>query len=131
MKKKPTEYDLNIIAALSKIQTPILGVDGRKFYFREMIRKETGFEHIANKKHRLKIRDVESIPEILKHPKAWHSDPDNPIFRNYYGIRKGKDSDTFIKIVTSPVKGKRDEEEIIVTIYPTKTIKKQIARKKK
>lgn len=51
------------------------------------------------------------------------SDPENKIFRNYYGIRQGKDSNTFIKIVTSPVKGKRYEEEVIVTICPTKTIK--------
>ena len=38
-------------------------------------------------------------------------------------VRKGNQKDSMIKIVTSPVKGKREKEEIIVTIYPAKGIK--------
>lgn len=116
-------YDQHIVDALLKLKMPIVGVDGRKFYLRDMARNESGIKHIAKKSHRLKVRDIESVPNILKHPKLWCSDPDNKIYRNYYGIRKGDDSNTFLKIVTSPVKGKRDEEEMIVTIFPTKSIK--------
>ena len=122
-KKKLTEYDENIIAALSKIDVPIIGVNGIKFYFREKTRKESGFEHIANKKHRLKVRDIECIPEILRHPKKICEDSSNPIYKNYYGIRKGRESNLLLKIVTSPVKGRREIEQIIVTIYPVKYIK--------
>ena len=123
MKKQLREYDENIIAALQKIKTPIIGVGGRKFYFRPKARNETGFEHIANKKHRLKVRDINEIVNILRHPVYWTEDRHNPIYRTYYGIQKKKDSKTFIKIVTSPVKGKRNEEEIIITVYPVKNIK--------
>lgn len=117
------KYDVHIIEALKKMKMPIVGFQGRKFFFRDISRKESGIEHIAKKSHRLKVRDIESIPQILKHPKVCCQDPQNKIYRNYYGIRKTNDSNTLLKIVTSPVKNKREEEEIIITIYPTKSIK--------
>ncbi len=102
---------------------PIVGHLGRKFYLRSYARKESGIEHIAKKTHRLKVRDIEGIPKILMHPKICCSDPDNKLYRNYYGIRQGDDNQTLLKIVTSPVKGKREFEETIITIFPTKFIK--------
>lgn len=122
-KKKPGDYDEHIVAALLKLDNPIIGKGGRKFYIRDKARDESGLEHIAVKRHRLKVRDIETIVKILRHPVYMCEDPTNHIYRNYYGIRKGKDSGSFLKIVTSPVKGKRGEEEIIITIYPTKTFK--------
>ena len=116
-------YDQHIVDALLKLKMPIVGVDGRKFYLRDSARKEKGVEHIAKKSHRLKVRDIETILSVLKHPKLWCPDPDNKVYRNYYGIRKGDDSNAFLKIVTSPIKGKRNEEEEIVTVFPTKSIK--------
>ena len=63
------------------------------------------------------------MPSILKKPCYQTSDPRQPIYMNYYGFRLGKDSNTFLKIVTSPIKGKRGYEEEIITIYPVKSIK--------
>ena len=123
MKQKKCDYDQHIIDALRKIKQPIIGKGGRLFYIREKARNETGFEHIAKKFHRLKVRDIEDIPSILRHPIACESDPRNKIYRNYYGIRRGSEKDLLLKIVTSPVKGRRDFEEIIVTIYPVKSVK--------
>ena len=122
-KNEESKYDQNIIDALLRLKTPIIGVNGRKFSFRERARKETGLEHIAKKDHRLKVRDIESIPAILAHPKLWGPDSHNKIYRNYYGVRKGEEADCLLKIVTSPVKGRRDFEEVIITVFPVKTIK--------
>ena len=116
------KYDKHIIDALLKLKTPIIGKDGKKFLVRDDSRYESGLEHIANKRHRLKVKDIELLPNILKHPKAELQDPNNRNYRNYYGIRKGKESDTFLKVVTWP--DKNDSSiELIVTIYPTKAIK--------
>ena len=117
------KYDQHIIDALLKLKMPIVGINGKKYYLRNKAHQENGIEHIASKRHRLKKRDIEEIPSILLKPKFVCEDPKHPIYRNYYGIRKGEERNSFIKIVTSPVKGKRDQEEIIVTIYPVKRIK--------
>ena len=117
-----TEYDKHIIDALIKLHAPILGKEGKQFYLRDKTRNETGLQHIANKNHRLKVRDIESVPSILRHPKAEMVDPNNKNYRNYYGIRDGKDANSFLKIVTWPDKN-NPKKETIITIYPTKTIK--------
>ena len=133
MAKKKTEYDLiydkNIISALLKLKFPIKGIGSREFYIREKARDESGIEHIAKKSHRLKVRDIQAIPSILKHPQFICVDPDNHVYKNYYGIRKGKDQNTFIKIVTSPILNEKLKEEI-VTIYPTNSIKVEKSKKK-
>ena len=123
-------YDKNIIDALHHLKLPIIGIDGKEFSIRKKARNETGVEHIAKKSHRLKVRDIESVPSILKHPQLMCNDPDNHIYKNYYGIRKGEDQDTFVKIVTSPIKNDKSKEEI-VTIYPTNSIKVEKPKKKR
>ena len=115
-------FDENIIKALTKIRTPIIGKGGIKFYFRDKARKETGFEHIAKKSHRLKVRDIESVESILKHPILVRKDPNNPTYKNYYGSRHGNDNVKLIKIVTW-VPYRESTTEYIMTIYPTKKIK--------
>ena len=124
------DYDFHIIEALNKLKIPIVGVDGKRFIIRKKARKESGLEHIAKKCHNLKVRDIESVPEILRHPKYMCNDPDNHVYKNYYGIRKGNTSTSFIKIVTSPLKKDRATEEII-TIYPTNSIKVENDYKKR
>ena len=121
-KSKKFEYDKHIVDALLKLKSPILGKDGKKFYIRESAKDESGLEHIANKQHRLKVKDIEDVPNILKHPKAEMVDPNNKNYRNYYGVRKGKETDLLIKIVTWPDKS-NPKKEVIITIFPTKTIK--------
>ena len=116
------EYDEHIIAALLKLKVPIIGKNGKKFYVRDEARHESGLEHIADKRHRLKVKDIEIVPAILKHPLAEMVDPNNKNYRNYYGVRKGQENDTLLKIVTWP--DKRDpSKELIITIFPTKTVK--------
>lgn len=123
-------YDEHIIDALQKIKFPIIGVGGKKFYVREKARNETGIEHIARKDHRLKVRDIEAIAEILMHPKFVCTDPDNPVYKNYYGIRKGEKQTLLLKIVTSPLKNDKSKEEII-TIYPANSIKIEKEKKRR
>ncbi len=115
-------YDQNIIDALLKLKTPIKGYDGKEFEIRSKGRNENGLQHIAVKRHRLKIRDIESIPEILRHPTFFSIDPNNKNYRNYYGVRKGENSNSFIKIVTWPYEN-NPKKETIITIYPTNSIK--------
>ena len=115
-------YDIHVINALQKLKTPIIGKNGKEFFIRDKARNESGLEHIADKKHRLKVKDIESIPSILKHPIAEMTDPNNKNYRNYYGIRKTEDSKTFLKIVTWPDK-KNPKKEQIITIFPTNQLK--------
>lgn len=129
-KKHNLNYDQHIIEALNILKMPIIGVDGLEFSIRKEARDESGVEHIARKCHRLKVRDIEIIPSILKHPKFKCHDPDNHIYKNYYGIRLGEDQNSFIKIFTSPIKTNRRKEEI-VTIYPTNSIKVEKGKKKR
>lgn len=114
-------FDENIIKALNKIRTPIIGKGGIKFYFRDKARKETGFEHIAKKSHRLKVRDIENIKLYLTHPIYVEIDPNNPTYKNYYFKRLGNNRDC-IKVVTYMDKYD-SKKETIITIYPTKKIK--------
>lgn len=127
-KKKPTSnqkeqpFDQHIVDALLKMKTPIIGINGIKFYVRDEARYEDGIHHIAKKMHRLKIRDIETVPEILRHPKVMMADPNNKNYKNYYGIRKGVDTNTLIKIVTWPYEH-ASKKELIITIFPTNSIK--------
>ena len=127
-KKGLSKCGENIIGALLKLKTPIIGKGGKHFVVRDESRYESGIEHIANKRHRLKVRDIKSISEILKHPKIEMVDPNNKNYRNYYGVRKEKNNGMLLKIVTLPYK-EHYNSELIVTIFPTKAIK--FERKKK
>ena len=121
MKKKIIEYDEHIIQALNELTVPIIGKNGKKFFIKEKsARGESGVQHIAKKSHRLKVRDIESVKEILSHPKYEKIDDYNPTYKNYYGIRRGENNKMFIKIVT--YMDKSGKFETIVTIYPVKHI---------
>ena len=122
-KKKQREYDENIVEALLNLKTPIIGKSGKLFFIRDEARYESGIYHIANKGHRLKVRDIESIASILKHPFFETTDPNNKNYRNYYGVRKGLNkNDILLKIVTWPYETKSGVE-LIITLYPTNAIK--------
>ena len=130
-KKVAKEYDENIIQALVKLSTPIIGKNGKEFYIRDDARYESGLEHIANKSHRLKVRDIQSVPSILKHPSFEIADPNNNNYRNYYGIRKGLNKNcSLLKIVTWPDENDPNKE-LVVTIYPTSSIKVEKTKKKR
>ena len=114
------EYDDHIIDALLKLKVPIIGKGGKLFLIRDDARYESGIKHIASKSHRLKVRDIEMLPLILKHPKMVVVDPNNKNYRNYYGIRKGTSDSALLKIITWPYEN-NPNIELIVTIFPTKS----------
>lgn len=126
MSKNHDGIDENIVKALLKIKWPLKNFENTNVFVREKARNETGFEHIAAKKHLLKIRDIEQIPDILKHPYKVRTD-----FRNgnryYYGIRKGNVKSKYLKIV---VTFEKDLNEKILSLYPVKGINQKKMEKK-
>jgi len=115
------EKDQNIVSALSHLPKPMINRDGILVYVREEARSETGAEHIAEKKHLLKIRDIKVIPGILKDPISYKKDPKRKRSMIYFGKRPGQNNKApFLKIVTNI---RKDGAEEIITIYPKKRIK--------
>ena len=128
-KRTTSNIDENIVKALLKLKVPIIGKNGKKFFIRDDARYESGIEHIAKKSHRLKVRDIESISKILKHPSFEVEDPNNKNYRNYYGVRKGLNKNqSLLKIVTWPYETD-GSKELIVTIFPTNSIKIEKGKK--
>lgn len=118
MSKNHDGYDELIVEALQKINWPLKNFENVDVRVREKSRNETGFEHIAAKKHLLKIRDIELIPEILKRPYRVRTDLRNGN-RYYFGIRKGKEKSKYLKIV---ITFEKDQNEKILSLYPVKCI---------
>jgi hypothetical protein len=115
------EKDKNIVTALSNLPKPMINCEGILVYVREEARSETGAEHIAAKKHFLKVRDVEAVPGILKRPLLYKKDPKRKRSMNYYGKRPGQNNKVpFLKIVTNI---RKDAAEEIITIFPQKRVK--------
>ena len=122
MSKRPDEVDSNIIAALNRLKWPLPSARNTKIAIREKCRNQPGIEHIASKRHHLKVDDVPLVPTILAQPIVLCKHPGNKHHLNYYGKRKGNRSPLFLKIVTMQDKSD-SSKEWIVTIYPTKKVK--------
>ena len=121
MSKKQRDFDKNILNSLSKLQWPIINNKGIKVFVRANARKEGGLQHIAGKCHLLKVRDIESIPNILKNPYKVILEQSGRKGKSYYGKRKGVEKSPLLKIV---VRIRSDYCEEIVTIYTAKRVKK-------
>ncbi|MCQ2773078.1 MAG: hypothetical protein MJ238_07415 [Bacilli bacterium] len=116
---KTREIDQNIINALKAIETPILIKDSVRIIFADKGRYQTRFEHIADKKHRLKVSDIEMAVQILKQPLAVSGSKKKDKTICFYGKRRGNQKITYLKIVVDF----RDQKlGKIVTIYPVKRI---------
>ena len=111
------EKDGNIMAALLKLPRPMVNSKGINVFVRDEARSETGQEHIASKKHFLKVRDIEAIPSIIKKPLCYKKDPKRKRSMVYIGKRRGRNKAPFMKIVTNQ---RKDEAEEIITVYPIK-----------
>ena len=112
------KYDQNIIDALKKLPVPLLTFDNHKVYFDIDKRKETIYEHVANKKHRFHVVDISQIQIILKDKNSLKNDRYGVRYRTYFGHRKkNKEKKRFIKIVTTV---KKNKNESIITICTTK-----------
>jgi len=112
--KKQIEFDENIVEALKKLELPLKNHTGNNIIFGTRSRGESIFEHIANKLHQFKVRDIEQIPKILLDQDSVHLDKKSKKFKNYYGRRQGKNRKPYIKIIT---KLEKNKPEKITTIY--------------
>ena len=116
MKRK--EYDFHIIEALKKLTIPLKTFDGHNVLFDKDKRNETIFEHIANKRHHLKVKDIELIPEIISRKENLRKDKNGDKFRNYvYRSKRKKERLKFIKITT---RINSNSTETIITIHKIK-----------
>lgn len=120
MSKKKREFDINITEALQRIKWPLNNYCGTKIVVRKSARNENGFEHIAGKKHQLKVRDIEMIPKVLEKPLKVIMENKGRHGKSYFGKRKGDNKSKFLKIVVRTLNGTTEE---IVTIYTTRNIK--------
>ena len=112
-------YDIHIVEALKNLPVPLQTFDGHKVYFDEDKRNETIYEHIANKNHRLHVVDIKKIQSILLDQSSLKEDKNGDCFRTYLGIRGKKNEN--IKYLQITTRLKKDNNETIITIYPTKT----------
>lgn len=62
MSKNRPGIDQHIVIALEHIHWPIVTPKGKKFFIRKNARDRTGIEHIAEKRHHLKIVDIDVLP---------------------------------------------------------------------
>ena len=121
MSKNRPGIDQHIVIALEHIHWPIVTPKGKKFFIRKNARDRTGIEHIAEKRHHLKIVDIEVLPSLLANPLRERRDPTNKSCWNYMGRRRGKQDRPFLKVITM-LNQKNRNEETIVTIYPIKSL---------
>lgn len=109
-------YDVHIVEALKKLPVPLMTFDYHEVLFDEDKRKESIFEHIANKKHHLHVVDIRRIPQILKDKESLKCDEKGEEFRVYIGKRgKQTEKPIYLRIVTHL---KENNKESIITIYP-------------
>ena len=119
---KNIEYDQHIITALKLLPVPLKTFDGHDVLFDKDKRNETIFEHIANKKHHLHVKDINVIPTILNNEHCVKNDRGGHKYRTYIGARgKTKERAKYLKIVTHLHKNKH---ESIVTICVVKKLTK-------
>ena len=112
---KAIYYDEKIVEELKKIKAPIINKNGIPVIFRKERKTDGIFQHIALKRHHLKIRDIKEIPKILKKPISTQKLKKTKTRKAYYGKRPGNNKMLLVIIVE-----KHSGHEQIVTFYPTK-----------
>ena len=117
MSKHKRPFDQNLVDAILKLNWPLVNKDGVKIFLRDRSRTESGPEHIAGVLHKLKVRDIQLLPTIFKNPYKIEHEKGGKKGKFYYGKRKGKNKQPFIKII---VKINKDCSETIATIYASK-----------
>lgn len=114
---KTREIDKHIIKALEDLKQPLILKDNVRVIFAEKGRKETRFEHIADKKHRLKVSDIEMLPDILRNSTLISRSKKKDHSIIYYGKRKGRKKPPYLKVV---IDFRKERLGKIVTIYTVK-----------
>lgn len=118
MSKHYISYDQNIVKALKELKLPMLNFKNEPIYFQKRKRYEDTFEHIANKEHHLKLKDVKIIEKIIKDKNSITKDKKAKRGICYIGKRTGIEKQRpYLKIVC--IKNKNNIQEIS-NIYPIK-----------
>ena len=111
------KYDQHIIEELKKLQKPLKTFDNHNVFFDKNKRKETIFQHIANKKHRLHIVDIRQIQFILLNKDCLKNDRNGKKNRCYIGKRKKQnEKNKFLKIITIVNKNNTESISTICTV---------------
>ena len=112
-----SKYDEHIIEELKKLPKPLKTFDNHQVFFDNDKRKETIYEHIANKKHRLHTIDIKQIQTILLNEECLKNDRNGKKNRSYVGKRiKQKERNKYLKIVTTVNKNKTESVVTICTV---------------
>ena len=112
------KYDKHIISALKNLPVPLNTFDRHNVLFDIDKRKESIYEHIANKKHHLHVKDILDIPKILLNKESLKNDKYGKKFRTYIWKRsKTRERLKFLKITT---KLNKNKTESIITIHLSK-----------
>lgn len=118
------KYSENLIEALNKIQFPIEDKKHNLLVYLDnnMARSnQTRLEHITSTRHRLTVKDIESIPQGIKKESRLRKDPFKKSTFNYYFQRKSNKKE-YIKI--SVLIDKVDKKKVTIkTIFITKHMK--------
>ena len=124
-KRKPKNYDpTHLIAAIKKWPKPIYDKRHGYYIYLEDGRarsNQSRLEHIIQRRHDLKVRDLESVPANINSYYEYRKDPVYKDTFNYYMYRKGKDKG-FIK-VSIQIDGKDRTRAWIKTIYIAQRVK--------
>ena len=112
-----SKYDEHIIEELKKLPKSLKTFDDHIVNFDANKRKETIYEHIANKRHRLHTIDIKQIPTILLNKESLKNDRNGKKNRSYVGKRsKQKEKKKYLKIVTTVNKNKTESVVTICTV---------------
>lgn len=119
-------YDVEVYVALRNLPQKLPTSKGTMVAFGKGKRDEGVYEHIALKRHELRVVDILAIPLILLDPKSIVADRKSKRYENYVGDRPGnKVKPPFLKIITKKGSGKKEskEQEEFVTVYTVKSKK--------
>ena len=94
---------------------PIINKNGTLVVFSAGSKKQKTINHISLARHRLKIRDIKELPNIIKNPIKVLKDKKGKDKKIYIGKRPGKE-----RMSLALVTRKRQKYEEIITFYPTK-----------
>ena len=111
------KYDQHIIDELKKLHKPLKTFDNHSVLFDKDKRKESIYEHIANKKHRLHVVDIQQIQSILLDKECLKNDRNGKKNRCYIGKRKKQnEKNKYLKIVTIVKKDKNESVSTVCTV---------------
>ena len=108
-------YNEQITNEIKKIKMPIKNKNGTLVVFSAGSKKQKTINHIGLARHRLKVRDIKELPNIIQNPKKVLKDKKGKDKKIYVGNRPGRE-----RMSLALVTRKRQNCEEIITYYPTK-----------